>query len=106
MALTTELVASSKPEVRTQTTTTTSTSHTLPAGTWLCTLTGTVSLSSGTTSWVELDGTRATAQGVADTSFGASADMGVVLPSVTGGRSITLKASTSTALTFRAVRIG
>ena len=108
MAFSTELVArADEYQTLSQSVTSASTTVTLPAGTWLCTLTATVQISSTLDKWIELDGTRATCQSVYDTSvFTPTADLGVVLASVAGGRAVTVKSDVSRTMQFHAARIG
>ena len=108
MAFSTELVArADEYQNLSQSVTSASTTVTLPAGTWLCTLTATVPISSTLAKWIELDGTRATCQSVYDTSvFTPTAGLGVVLASVAGGRAVTVKSDVSRTMQFRAARIG
>ena len=111
MAFSTELVArADEYQTVNLTTTSSSGSFTLPEGVWMCSLTGNVDIVEGDyiTSYIELDGVRGEVDGVVDDGTGArGADVGVCLPSVTGGRNVPFTSSCKTgSLTFNAARIG
>ena len=112
MAFTTELVlpAGGGFETVTQTISTNSGSVWLPAGVWLCTLTAKVRISSSLPRSITLGGVKAECSSVKDAGTTSSADLGVVLPSVTGGTSLDVGSSGASglagSLTFWAARIG
>lgn len=108
MALSTEFVAKAD-EYQTiiQTLSGTSTSVYIPDGVWMCSLTATVGISSGYTNrWIELDGSRAVVSDVEEAGSNDDADLGVVVPSLIGGRSVSIRANARRTMHFYAAKIG
>lgn len=106
MAFSTEFVAKAD-EYQTiiQTMRTQSSTVFIPEGEWMCSLTATLSIPTTKSSWIELDGKRATVDKVDESSY-SNADVGVVVPSFIGGRSISIQADLSRTMTLYAAKIG
>lgn len=109
MAFSTEFVAKAD-EYQTiiQTVSTASTVIYIPDGVWMCSLTARAPIPEVYgSSWISLDGKRADIQSVDDTGVTSRyADLGVVVPSFVGGRTISIQASSSRTMNFYAAKIG
>lgn len=110
MALSTEFVAKAD-EYQTiiQTLSDTPASVYIPDGVWMCSLTANVSISRGYgNKWIELDGSRASVSDVDEAGSNDDADLGVVVPSLIGGRSVSIRSGSIARATFQfyAAKIG
>lgn len=111
MALSTEFVAKAD-EYQTiiQTVNTSSTVIYIPDGVWMCSLTATVAIPGQYSSarWIRLNGQSASVNSVEETAAHTTprADLGVVVPSFVGGRSISIETNNTRTMNFYAAKIG
>lgn len=111
MALSTEFVAKADEyQSIIQTVNTSSTVIYIPDGVWMCSLTATVPIPGQyfTASWIRLNGQTATVNSVEETAAHTTprADLGVVVPSFVGGRTISVESKDSRTMNFYAAKIG